>query len=283
MAKKKRSKVVCDIDGTITHAGRPIKAVCKWVKKKADSGYEIVYLTNRNEMERKETIAYLQNTEMPYAKNSNLIMNDTGLDAPVFKSEIIQDMIADGDTIYAFIDDRADTRAAIRQIDHPILVLSPQKMYRGKNANINVPSMASFSFDEYVSLYADKIIDSFSSVIQKVAKDGDKIVVPQFIKDNAKRGLKLNAEGFGGDGLVDRTIREARDMARGKVTLDKCIRMSAWFARHKVDTTAEGFKNKNSDKYPSAGLVAWLLWGGDSNGSMRAKEWADKQVSKFYD
>lgn len=124
------------------------------------------------------------------------------------------------------------------------------------------------------------VIDSFATIMTKWAKD-ERIKVPTFIQQNAKRGLELNKKGFGGDGLVDRTLSEARDMARGKVTLGKCIRMSAWFARHKVDTQAEGFKNKKSPKYPSAGLVAWLLWGGDADGSFRAKEWADRQIAKF--
>ena len=44
-----------------------------------------------------------------------------------------------------------------------------------------------------------------------------------------------NAEGLGGDGLVDRTLREAREMAAGSVSEDKVRRMSAWFARHLVD------------------------------------------------
>lgn len=278
MAKNKKSKVICDIDGTIANAGRPIKAVCKWVKKKADEGKEIVYLTNRSEEDRKVTLDFLKENEMPYATSRNLIMNDSGLDAPVFKKEKVEDMIANGDTIYAFIDDRLDTREAIRSIEHPIIVLSPQKMYKKKDANS--ASMDSFSADEQLSHYIDKVINHFTNAIEKYAKAADSIKVPKFIRDNAKRGLELNKQGFGGDGLVDKTIREARDMANGKITLDKCVRMSAWFARHKVDTKSEGFKNKKSPKYPSAGLVAWLLWGGDADGSFRAKDWADSQVNK---
>jgi len=109
----------------------------------------------------------------------------------------------------------------------------------------------------------------------------DKIVVPTYIRENAIRGLELNRKGFGGDGLTDKTKQEARDMANGKVTLSKCVRMAAWFARHKPDTTTDGFKKKSSPDYPSAGLVAWLLWGGDSNASMRAADWAASQVKRI--
>ena len=109
----------------------------------------------------------------------------------------------------------------------------------------------------------------------------DKIEVPEYIKKNCKRGLELNKQGYGGDGLMDKTKSEARDMAIGSISYDKCVRMAAWFARHRSDTFAEGFHNEKSPKYPSAGLVAWLLWGGDSNGSMRAMVWAQEQVERI--
>lgn len=108
-----------------------------------------------------------------------------------------------------------------------------------------------------------------------------KIEVPDYIKTNASRGLELNRKGHGGDGLTDKTKQEARDLSKGDVSYDKCVRMAAWFARHRVDTESEGFRNKGSSKYPSAGLVAWLLWGGDGNGSMRASVWASDEVSRI--
>lgn len=109
----------------------------------------------------------------------------------------------------------------------------------------------------------------------------EKIEVPDYIQKNAAKGLDLNRQGHGGDGLTDKTKQEAREMADGNVTYSKCVRMAAWFARHRVDTQGEGFKNRRSPKYPSAGLVAWLLWGGDSNGSMRAAVWAENEVARI--
>lgn len=109
----------------------------------------------------------------------------------------------------------------------------------------------------------------------------EKIEVPDYIKANCARGLEMNRKGFGGDGLTDKTKQEARDMAKGEITYSKCVRMAAWFARHRVDTESTGFKNKGSSEYPSAGLVAWLLWGGDGNGSMRASVWAADEVSRI--
>lgn len=109
----------------------------------------------------------------------------------------------------------------------------------------------------------------------------NKISVPDYIKKNCQRGLELNRQGNGGDGLTDQTKQEAREMVGGSITYDKCKRMNAWFKRHRSDQFGEGFHNEKSPKYPSAGLVAWLLWGGDSNGSMRAAVWAEEQVQKI--
>ena len=112
------------------------------------------------------------------------------------------------------------------------------------------------------------------------AAKGFKIDVPNYIKENAQKGLDLNKKGFGGDGLTDKTKREARDMASGKITLSKCKRMAAWFQRHKPDLDAPKNSNPKDSDYPGPGLVAWLLWGGDTDGGMRAAEWAAAQVER---
>jgi HK97 family phage prohead protease len=102
--------------------------------------------------------------------------------------------------------------------------------------------------------------------------------VPQFIRDNAARGLKYLQEGFGGDGLTDGTKREARELAAGRVTENKVRKMAPWFARHKVDGQAPKNKDSSNSQYPGAGLVAWLLWGGDSDFSDRAENWAQRKI-----
>jgi HK97 family phage prohead protease len=76
----------------------------------------------------------------------------------------------------------------------------------------------------------------------------------------ARRGIEYYEEGLGGDGLVDRTIREARAMARGSVTAEKWVRISAWIARHLGDLDAPA-ADPGNEGYPSAGVVAHLLWG----------------------
>jgi hypothetical protein len=104
------------------------------------------------------------------------------------------------------------------------------------------------------------------------------LTVPQFIRDNAERGLKYVREGFGGDGLTDTAKREAREMAAGRITENKVRKMAPWFARHKVDGQAPKNKDSSDPQYPGAGLVAWLIWGGDSNFSDRAQNWAQRKI-----
>jgi HK97 family phage prohead protease len=93
---------------------------------------------------------------------------------------------------------------------------------------------------------------------------------PAYMRASARRGLELYAEGKGGDGLVERTIREARLMADGQVSDDKWIRIAAWIARHMEDLDAPD-ADPDADGYPSAGVVAHLLWGsGPSKARARA-------------
>jgi HK97 family phage prohead protease len=102
--------------------------------------------------------------------------------------------------------------------------------------------------------------------------------VPQFIQANAERGLQYLRDGYGGDGLTEGTKREAREMAAGNITENKIRKMAPWFARHKVDGQAPKNSNPSDPQYPGPGLVAWLLWGGDSNFSDRAENWAQRKI-----
>ena len=93
---------------------------------------------------------------------------------------------------------------------------------------------------------------------------------PAYMRAAARRGLELNRQGFGGDGLTDKTKQEARDMAAGRVSEDKWRRIAPWIARHLVDLDAPKNSNPSDPDYPGAGLVAHLLWG--SGPSKRAAQ-----------
>lgn len=77
----------------------------------------------------------------------------------------------------------------------------------------------------------------------------------------ARRGLDWREE-FGRGGTAVGVAR-ARDISNGReLPLDTVNRMVSYFARHEVDKNGEGF-SPGEDGYPSAGRIAWALWGGD--------------------
>lgn len=105
---------------------------------------------------------------------------------------------------------------------------------------------------------------------------------PSYMRASARRGLEWYSEGLGGDGLVDRTIREARLMAEGTVSADKWKRIAAWIARHIVDLDSPD-ANPNSDNFPSPGVVAMALWGGgiSKRSARRAQAYAEGVVTRL--
>lgn len=101
---------------------------------------------------------------------------------------------------------------------------------------------------------------------------------PAYFRASARRGLEWYEQGLAGDGLVDRTVTEARAMARGVITADKWVRLRAWIARHLVDMDAAA--SPGEDNYPTPGQVAMALWGGGATRAtaQRALEYANGVV-----
>mgnify|MGYP005998880691 CR=1 FL=1 len=87
---------------------------------------------------------------------------------------------------------------------------------------------------------------------------------------NARRGLALRKEyGRGGTAVG---VARARDIAnKASLSNSTVMRMHSFFSRHRVDKKGKGF-TAGSEGYPSNGLIAWLLWGGDSGAS-----WAESK------
>lgn len=87
----------------------------------------------------------------------------------------------------------------------------------------------------------------------------------------ARRGLRLRAKfKRGGTQVgVDRAhqLADRRDVSEADIKA-----MHSFFARHAVDKDTDTHK-WNSDSDPSAGFIAWLLWGGDAG-----KAWADAKA-----
>lgn len=105
------------------------------------------------------------------------------------------------------------------------------------------------------------------------------LTAPEFMQDAARQGVEWYEAGLAGDGVTAETVREARLMASGEVSLDKWVRVRAWIARHLVDLDAPG-ADPDSDEYPTPGVVAHALWGsrGGVEGALRVQEYADRLI-----
>ncbi|MEA9558206.1 DNA-binding protein [Xanthomonas nasturtii] len=95
---------------------------------------------------------------------------------------------------------------------------------------------------------------------------------PKNVAQAAARGLKLREQhGRGGTAIG---VARARDLSAQKSLSAQTIRrMHAYFARHSVDKQGKGWADA---KAPSAGYIAWLLWGGDAG-----QRWAERVLRQL--
>ena len=106
-------------------------------------------------------------------------------------------------------------------------------------------------------------------VSRAVAYEGIDFAPPEEARTEAQRGLEWRREY--GRGGTEIGVARARDIANGKNLSPETVRrMNSYFARHEVDKKGEGF-NPDESGYPSAGRIAWALWGGDAGMAWTAK------------
>lgn len=92
--------------------------------------------------------------------------------------------------------------------------------------------------------------------------------------EEAKKGLEWRKEYARGGTMV--AVARARNIVNGdNLSLETIKRMHSFFSRHEVDKKGKGF-TPDEDGFPSAGRIAWALWGGDAGQS-----WAKKKVQEI--
>lgn len=97
---------------------------------------------------------------------------------------------------------------------------------------------------------------------------------PPAVRKAAALGLQLR-EKFNRGG-TEVGVARARDLSNGKSIPKETIgRMYSYFSRHEVDKQGKDWANRSN---PSAGYIAWLLWGGDAGKSWVNGIW--KKVGK---
>ena len=108
-----------------------------------------------------------------------------------------------------------------------------------------------------------KTHDEYDSLLQDEKAVSDIDLVPtNSMSTNAKRGLEMRKE-FNRGGTAVGVARANQLVRKQRLSPDTVLRMYSFFSRHEVDKQGRGF-NSGTDGYPSAGKIAWMLWGGDS-------------------
>ena len=101
--------------------------------------------------------------------------------------------------------------------------------------------------------------------------------------EEARKGLEWRKE-FNRGGTSVGVARARQLINKERLSPSTVRRMFSFFARHEVDKRAEGFRS-GEDGYPSAGRIAWALWGGDAGftWSRRKVKELDRERDKQFD
>jgi hypothetical protein len=140
---------------------------------------------------------------------------------------------------------------------------------------INVESVSQISEDEQEKEGIDT--ENEGEPIKKEFKaldDIDTKPTKQMMRE-AKKGLEMRKE-FGRGG-TEVGVARARDIMNGKnLSIETIKRMYSFFSRQEKSVkNGKGFK-KGDKGYPSAGKIAWLLWGGEGGFN-----WAKRKVEEI--
>ena len=116
------------------------------------------------------------------------------------------------------------------------------------------------------------IIADVEAVLQFVAVT-DTVKPPKGVQEEAALGLQWRLKFKRGGTMVG--VARGRDLSGGRaVSYLTLKRMKAYFDRHEADLQGQGSK-PGEEGYPSAGLIAWKLWGGDAG-----RTWAVSELRK---
>ena len=123
-------------------------------------------------------------------------------------------------------------------------------------------SNCSYYAGDYCSLWSAKVMASYycNKWAGSTSERAESYTPTKEMREEARRGLEWRRiYGRGGTAIG---VARARDIVNGALTYDTILRMRSFFARHEVDKKGEGF-TPDENNYPSAGRIAWALWGGD--------------------
>ena len=127
---------------------------------------------------------------------------------------------------------------------------------------VNEDDVADYDDEE-----TDKAI-AFLLEEEKALSDID-TVPTNSMAEEAARGLQWRKK-FKRGGTTVGVARANQLMNKENLSIDTVKRMYSYFSRHEVDKQGKGF-SQGEEGYPSAGRIAWALWGGDAGFSWSTK------------
>ncbi|MFC4455008.1 DNA-binding protein [Deinococcus sonorensis] len=96
--------------------------------------------------------------------------------------------------------------------------------------------------------------------------------IPKQVQANAKKGLDLHQQhGFGGTEVGEHMAEQLA--AGGSLSAEEVRHVARYFPRHAHDNLKQTGEDGGK---PSAGYVAWLLWGGDEG-----RKWSENLVERL--
>jgi len=229
--------IICDIDGTLFNGESPIQEVIDYITAESLE-YQIHIISGRQDSQMQETIDLLNEHDVPYY---DIHLSDFPEGAEVeFKKYKAKKLMDEGYDIVEAIDNDPRAREA------------------------------------YLSLGIEEVTNP-SEITKESETIEDEIVdlkPTAAMAAEALRGLQWRQEFSRGGTAIG--VARARDISnRVNLSEETIGRMVSFFARHEVDKQASGF-SPGEDGYPSAGRIAWALWGGDAG-----KSWAETRLKQI--
>lgn len=185
------------------------------------------------------------------------------------------------------VDPAKEAAAAETRLRSHTTTLAAEYARQGKRWDVELRQRAAeVSLMKELGLFIDLLPDgNYPGALppenQEDVEAADGYRPPRGVRSEAARALEWRRE-FGRGGTAVGVAR-ARDLAGGReISAETIGRMVSYFARHEVDKRAEGF-SPGEDGYPSAGRIAWGLWGGDAGQRWANSVWERLQATWDFD
>jgi len=120
------------------------------------------------------------------------------------------------------------------------------------------------------------LLFTIKNTIDKLKNKNIMPIAPITAQNNAKRGLELREKWGRGGTMVG--VARARDLSNGADLSIRTVKRMASFNRHRQNYQPD---KKESDGGPTAGTIAWLLWGGTAGIDWALSISNDEKMKQF--